>query len=164
METIEELARETLGEIYQLVRASPRGRLRHGSQVEPPPGLAALEALAERHRTSGLAVDVEIEGSRRHLSQAVDRAAYRILQEALTNAAGHGRGCAEVEVAFGRRRWTHGDESVPPATQLRPTATALSACASGWSRSAAASRRSAAAGPFGSERISRTMAANGSWL
>ena len=32
---------------------------------------------------------------------AVDRAAYRILQEALTNAARHGRGGAEVEVAFG---------------------------------------------------------------
>jgi signal transduction histidine kinase len=34
------------------------------------------------------------------LSPAVDQAAYRILQEALTNAARHGNGPAEVEIAF----------------------------------------------------------------
>jgi signal transduction histidine kinase len=97
--TIEEVARDTLGEIDQLVRAlrengSPEG-------VEPPPGLAALETLAERYRGSGLAVTVRVDGSRRPLSPAADQAAYRILQEALTNAALHGRGSAEVEIAFG---------------------------------------------------------------
>jgi signal transduction histidine kinase len=101
LETIEEVARETLGEIDQLVRVLREDGSSNGSGIEPPPGLAALETLAERHRTSGLAVVVQFAGSRRHLAPAVDRTAYRILQEALTNAARHGSGSADVEVAFG---------------------------------------------------------------
>jgi signal transduction histidine kinase len=101
LETIEEVARETLGEIDQLVRVLREDGSPNGSAVEPPPGLAALDTLAERHRASGLAVVVRFDGGRRHLAPAVDRAAYRILQEALTNAARHGGGGANVEVAFG---------------------------------------------------------------
>jgi signal transduction histidine kinase len=98
LETIEEVARDTLGEIDLLVRAlrddgAPRA-------IEPP-GLAALDTLAERYRSSGLGVAVTIDGPRRPLAPAVDQAAYRILQEALTNAARHGRGEAQVRVRFG---------------------------------------------------------------
>jgi signal transduction histidine kinase len=103
LETIEEVARETVGEIDQLVRALREDGSAEGGEVEPPPGLAALDALAERHGASGLAVVVHVDGARRQLAPGVDRAAYRILQEALTNAARHGGGSAEVEVAFGRR-------------------------------------------------------------
>jgi signal transduction histidine kinase len=71
--------------------------------VEPPPGLAALDTLAARYRGSGLAVTVRVDGQRRSLAPAADQAAYRILQEALTNAALHGRGSAEVEIDFGLR-------------------------------------------------------------
>jgi signal transduction histidine kinase len=98
IETVEEVARDTLGEIDQLVRAL-REDLPPG-EVEPPPGLAALDALAERSRASGLDVNVTVEGPRRALSPAVDQAAYRILQEALTNAAWHGRGSADVAIEF----------------------------------------------------------------
>ena len=98
LETVEEVARDTLDEIDQLVRAL-REDLPPG-EVEPPPGLAALDALAERSRASGLDVTVTVEGSRRPLSPAVDQAAYRILQEALTNAAWHGRGSADVAIEF----------------------------------------------------------------
>jgi signal transduction histidine kinase len=102
-ETIEQVARETVGEIDQLVGAlredgSPEGR----GEVEPPPGLAALEGLVERHRAAGLSVTTSVGGERRPVAPAVDRGAYRILQEALTNAARHGDGSAEVEVVFGR--------------------------------------------------------------
>jgi signal transduction histidine kinase len=99
-QTIEEVARETVGEIDQMVRVlredapAPEG-------VEPPPGLAALEGLAERHRASGLRVSTEFRGERRPLPSRVDLAAYRILQEALTNAARHGDGEARVEVGYG---------------------------------------------------------------
>jgi signal transduction histidine kinase len=101
LETVEEVARDTLGEIDQLVRAL-REDLPDG-QVEPPPGLAALDALAERYRVSGLSVTVTVDGARRPLSPAIDQAAYRILQEALTNAARHGRGTAEAAVEFAPR-------------------------------------------------------------
>ncbi len=98
LETIEEVARDTLGEIDQFVRALRENGA--APEVEPP-GLAALETLAERYRTSGLVVTATVEGVRRPLAPAVDQAAYRILQEALTNAARHGKGDADVRVAFG---------------------------------------------------------------
>jgi signal transduction histidine kinase len=100
--TIEEVARESVGEIDQMVRvlrehaALPPG----GNEVEPPPGLAAFDGLVEQHRAAGLRVTTEISGERRPLPPSVDRGAYRILQEALTNAARHGNGSAQVEFAY----------------------------------------------------------------
>jgi signal transduction histidine kinase len=101
--TIEEVARETIGDIDQLIR----GLREHGAldeapeSIEPPTGLAALETLAERHRTAGLAVHVDVEGNRRPLAPSLDQAAYRIVQESLTNAARHGSGPAEIVIAYG---------------------------------------------------------------
>ena len=57
------------------------------------PGLAALDALVERHRLSGLSIVAGHLGaaSRQRLSPGSrSSAAYRILQESLTNAARHG--------------------------------------------------------------------------
>jgi signal transduction histidine kinase len=101
-ETIEAVARETVSEIDDLVRVL-REEARHGRRddVEPPPGLAALEELLARHRAAGLTVTTTVTGDRRPLAPAIDRGAYRILQEALTNAARHGDGSAELQVAFG---------------------------------------------------------------
>jgi signal transduction histidine kinase len=103
LETIEEVARETVQDIDQLVRVlrDDGGFPEPAGDVEPPPGLAALDALAERHRAAGLNVTVDVDGSRRELVAAVDQAAYRILQEALTNAARHAGGTAEVQILFG---------------------------------------------------------------
>jgi signal transduction histidine kinase len=69
--------------------------------VEAPAGLASLDTLVARHAAAGLDVSVASEGEPRRLDSAVDQAAYRILQEALTNAARHGAGAARVELAFG---------------------------------------------------------------
>jgi signal transduction histidine kinase len=105
-ETIEEVARETVGEIDQLVRvlredARGAGETGEGGDgVEPPPGIAALDGLVERHRAAGLDVTTTYRGERRALTPSVDRAAYRIVQEALTNAARHGDGRAEVTLAY----------------------------------------------------------------
>ncbi|WP_173081572.1 sensor histidine kinase [Phytohabitans rumicis] len=94
--TIEEVARGTIGEIDRLVRA-----LRDD---EPVPAAAtgpvALEELVERHRAGGLAIAATIPAPGRALPHGVAWAAYRILQEALTNAARHGRGTADVAVQF----------------------------------------------------------------
>jgi signal transduction histidine kinase len=97
--TIEEIARQTVGEIDQLV-----GTLRdHASDgdMATPPRLASLETLVAHHAAAGLDVSVATAGPPRTLGAAVDAAAYRILQEALTNAARHGAGAAHVELAFG---------------------------------------------------------------
>jgi signal transduction histidine kinase len=95
--TIETVARETLREIDALVRA-----LREDDDaVQPPAGLSALDALVKRHRDAGLGVDVSIAGDRRPLGPAVDQAAYRILQEALTNALRHGSGDVDVVLTYG---------------------------------------------------------------
>jgi signal transduction histidine kinase len=98
-ETIEDVARQTVADIDQLVAAMREDA--SGRAVEPPPGLAALERLTQRHRAAGLDVTTGIHGDRRPLAPSVDRAAYRILQEALTNAARHGNGSAEIDIAFG---------------------------------------------------------------
>ena len=99
LETIEVVARETLEEIDQLVRAlrDPGGT----DGVEPPAGLAALVTLVERSRAGGLDVEVVVNGERRALPPGVDQAAYRILREALTNASRHGAGTARVELSYG---------------------------------------------------------------
>jgi signal transduction histidine kinase len=99
LETIEDVARETLTEIDQIVRALRDTSPQDG--VEPPRGLAALETLVERSRAAGLEVHVATDGDRRALPPGVDQAAYRILREALTNAARHGTGRADVRLAFG---------------------------------------------------------------
>ena len=95
--TIEDVARDTIGEIDHLVRT-----LREGidGEPEPPTGLAALDTLLERSRTAGLSVNFEVEGTRRALAPGVDQAAYRILQESLTNAARHGDGTADVRLRY----------------------------------------------------------------
>ena len=97
--TIEDVARETLGEIDHLVR-----RLRDdggGEELAPLPGMSDIDDLVERHRASGLRVTLRREGGGRVVGSAVDRAAYRIVQEALTNAARHGDGVADVLLSFG---------------------------------------------------------------
>jgi len=100
LEAIEQVARQTAGEIDEIV-----GTLRDGGSprgvVEAPPGLASLSALVERHTSAGLDVTVATAGAPRPLGGPVDQAAYRILQEALTNAARHGTGNAGIELAFG---------------------------------------------------------------
>jgi signal transduction histidine kinase len=103
LETIEEVARETVEDIDQIVRVlrDDDGSPEPAREVEPPLGLAALDTLAERHRAAGLEVAVHVDGSRRALAPGVDQAAYRILQEALTNAARHGSGRTEVDITFG---------------------------------------------------------------
>jgi signal transduction histidine kinase len=61
----------------------------HLGDLAPQPGVAALPTLLEDARTSGLDVDLRIEGNQRSLPAGVDLATYRIVQEALTNVRRH---------------------------------------------------------------------------
>jgi signal transduction histidine kinase len=102
LNTIEDVARETIGEIDQLIRGLREDGDRGSSAaVEPPAGLAGIETLATRHRAAGQPVEIRVEGTRRGLAPGIDQAAYRILQESLTNAARHGSGRADVAIVYG---------------------------------------------------------------
>jgi signal transduction histidine kinase len=106
LSTIEDVARDTIGEIDALIRGlrdDGRGERERGA-IEPPTGLAALETLAARHRAAGNPIEVRVEGHSQPLASRLDQAAYRILQESLTNAARHGTGPAEVEITYGARQ------------------------------------------------------------
>ncbi|MFE5394532.1 sensor histidine kinase [Streptomyces sp. NPDC056568] len=78
-------------------------------RADEPTGTPAL--LVERARTAGLAVGLTVTGDERTLPHAVDRAAYRIVQEALTNAARHA-GPAEVTVRLDYGTWHEGELTI----------------------------------------------------
>jgi signal transduction histidine kinase len=60
-----------------------------------------LEGLVAAVQGAGLAVDVRVEGDQRPLPPAVELSAYRIMQEALSNALRHAPGApAAVEVSY----------------------------------------------------------------
>jgi signal transduction histidine kinase len=100
LETVETVARETVDEIDRMVRVLREDGI---GTVDPPIGLAALDRLVQRYEEAGLEVETRVEGEPRVLSRAVDQAAYRIAQEALTNAAKHGAPRAELVVTYGGR-------------------------------------------------------------
>ncbi|WP_432192580.1 sensor histidine kinase [Streptomyces sp. bgisy027] len=69
--------------------------------LAPQPGMDRLGQLVDRVSFAGLPVEVRISGEPRPLPQGIDVTAYRIVQEALTNALRHGDGGkAEVTVRY----------------------------------------------------------------
>lgn len=80
--------------------------LRHADEpadpTTPTAGLARLDALAESVRQAGLPVTVAVTGRPRPLPTVIDLAAFRIIQEALTNSIRHaGPATATVTVCYG---------------------------------------------------------------
>ena len=69
--------------------------------LAPQPSLSRLSPLIDRFAFAGLPVEVQISGEPRPLPAGIDLTAYRIVQEALTNAVRHGDGGkAEVTVRY----------------------------------------------------------------
>jgi signal transduction histidine kinase len=101
-DAIERTGEQALGEMRRLL-----GLLRQDDEElarSPQPSLARLESLAAHVRASGLPVEVRIEGEMPQLPPGVDLSAYRIVQEALTNALKHaGPASAHVRVVYGPR-------------------------------------------------------------
>jgi signal transduction histidine kinase len=99
LETVEEIGRNALTEMRRLV-----GMLRTDdeSPLAPQPGLDDLPTLVGQVREAGLPVELHVEGERRELPVGLELSAYRIVQEALTNALKHaGDARASVRVRYG---------------------------------------------------------------
>jgi signal transduction histidine kinase len=99
LETIERIGRGALTEMRRLV-----GMLRSdaGDPLAPQPGLDDLSTLVSQIRDAGLPVELHVEGERRELPVGIELSAYRIVQEALTNALKHaGEARASVHVRYG---------------------------------------------------------------
>ncbi|WP_030389073.1 sensor histidine kinase [Streptomyces sp. NRRL S-241] len=72
--------------------------------TEPAPGLGVLDELVDTFRHAGLPVEVivQLDGAAGPLPAAVDLAAYRVIQEALTNVRKHAGAGAKAEVSVVR--------------------------------------------------------------
>ncbi|MFB6877443.1 sensor histidine kinase [Streptomyces sp. NPDC056323] len=75
---------------------------RTAAELTPQPGLDQLETLVGRVRDTGLPVDLTVTGPPRSLPPGLELAAYRVVQEALTNTVKHASGAtATVTVEYG---------------------------------------------------------------
>jgi signal transduction histidine kinase len=92
---ISRTSKEALDELRATLAA-----VRQDDTRAPLPGLASLDALVARMSDSGVPVTVESTGERQSLPPAVDLAAYRVIQESLTNVLRHA-GPATVTVRLG---------------------------------------------------------------
>jgi signal transduction histidine kinase len=96
LRAIESTGRETLAELRRLLAGV---RPDEAGVFAPAPGLEGLDALAERVRGAGLAVELAVERGPEPLPPSIDLSAYRIVQEALTNTLKHAHATtARVEV------------------------------------------------------------------
>jgi signal transduction histidine kinase len=100
LERVEETGRETLGEMRRLLGVLRRDMTETGG-LEPRPSLDHVDALLAQYRAAGLEIALEVAGTRRALPPGVDLAAYRVVQEALTNTLKHaGPGPVAVRIAY----------------------------------------------------------------
>lgn len=93
---VEQAGRQALEEMHRLLGVL-REDLRGPSP--PPASLGQLAEVVEQMEAAGLAVEVIVEGPPRSLPQSIDLSAYRIVQEALTNALKHA-GPAQARVVI----------------------------------------------------------------
>lgn len=89
--------REALNEMHRMVGLLRRNE--EGSDLTPQPGLAQLDRLVDQVRETGSPVALQVIGSVRPLPAGLDLAAYRIIQEALTNCRKYADG-AQVTVVL----------------------------------------------------------------
>jgi signal transduction histidine kinase len=98
LHAIEDASRDTLAGLRRML-----GALRErGEPAATPLGLDDLDGLVTRSANAGVRVDVQRSGERRPLPPDIDLAAFRIIQEAVTNVARHA-GTDRCEVLVDQR-------------------------------------------------------------
>ncbi|MFF2008601.1 sensor histidine kinase [Streptomyces sp. NPDC058195] len=112
--TIKAASKEALGEVRQVLDTL---RAPGDAPRAPAPGLDRLPELVEQAASTGLTVSVETDGVRRAVPPGADLAAFRIVQEALTNVVRHsGSRTARVRVGYRPDRIRLGIDDEGPAT------------------------------------------------
>lgn len=112
--TIKDASKEALGEVRQVLDSL---RTPGDAPRAPAPGLDRLPELVEQAASAGLTVTVGTDGERGAVPPGADLAAFRIVQEALTNVVRHsGSRTAEVRVGYGPGRITLRIDDEGPAT------------------------------------------------
>ncbi len=102
LHAVESAGRDALVELRRIVGVLHRGGEALAGSAAP--GLSQLDALVDRARAAGLPVEVHVDGQLEALSPGLDLVAYRVVQEALTNAIKHaGVARARVDVSVGVR-------------------------------------------------------------
>jgi signal transduction histidine kinase len=99
LQTVEQTGRSALTEMRRLL-----GMLRGDANdpLTPQPGLADVPSLVGQLRDAGLPVELHVEGEPLALPVGIELSAYRIVQEALTNALKHaGEATATVDIRYG---------------------------------------------------------------
>ncbi|WP_019633852.1 sensor histidine kinase [Actinomadura atramentaria] len=130
MSTIEEVGRTALSEMRRIVGVLRTDRDEgDGGELAPQPGLGDVGELLEHVRETGLQVQLWIEGEARTPSPGVDVAAFRLVQEALTNTLKHAGPAARawVRLNYGERDLTveieddgHGTATISAQDEDRP--------------------------------------------
>ncbi|GAA2089803.1 sensor histidine kinase [Actinomadura alba] len=110
LSTIEEVGRTALSEMRRIVGVlrTERDAEPSGRELAPQPGVHDIGGLVDQVRETGLSVQLWIEGELRPLSPGVDLAAFRLVQEALTNTLKHAgpQARAWVRLNYGDRQLT----------------------------------------------------------
>ena len=124
---IEATGRETLDEMRRLVGVlRSDGAASPSTDYAPAPGLADVDRLVEQAAHAGIRIEVSVSGTDRPLSAGEDLAAFRITQEAVTNAIKHsGGGSARVHLDYGEDELVieicdDGDGRAAPALPATP--------------------------------------------
>ena len=90
MFTVEKAGRETLSGLRRMLGALRAAEEEQESaDLQPAPGLVDMERLAAATTDAGVRVEVRWQGRRRPLAPEIDLAAFRIIQESVTNVVRH---------------------------------------------------------------------------
>jgi signal transduction histidine kinase len=102
LQAISRASADALAELRTTLAAiAPEGAGEAGESRAPTPGLARVADLCARMRESGIHIDLTFTGDVRKVEPAIDIAAYRVVQESLTNVAKHAaERRASVEVRY----------------------------------------------------------------